>query len=567
MEQREKRRKKLKNRILLNIFFVLGISLIISTFVSYFYFENIVKNQCIGEEKAKLKQLSDQIESMTEDINNFAKSIIGDMDVQEYIKGERGTTEFERAKKRAEMKEVLVFYNSLRTYSWCSSIELNNGENYTSLNLGTEDYLEFIQTIDEIAQFKEHTTWLYSNPYHVENVGNEGELILFRSDMKDVNNFHQSIGTLFIQVHFKYFTDQIDSYTMASENLSLLGSDDSIIYQKGELKEDDGYLLYEPIEGTTWKLCTMISYQYLWEQCQFVFYFFLVTFVITITLVLSITSRFLGRIIMPITELSEHMKKTDYHMLQMEKHINTEDEIQTLYECYEEMLIEIQKGVTQRLEYEKQKTDMRFAIMLSQTNPHYLYNVLNTVVYLAAASRNKEVVEITKALIYTLQETLMVGEGNIETSVEKELELTRNYLSIQKYRYPNMFEVVITCEETLKDCLLPKIVIQPLVENALIHGILPRGKQGTIEIDIFMRDEMLYIRIEDDGIGVAQEAIQTFTQGKYIVDKENGRNHIGIVNVKERIEYLYGEPYGMWILEREEGGTRVILKLPTKRDE
>ena len=240
----------------------------------------------------------------------------------------------------------------------------------------------------------------------------------------------------------------------------------------------------------------------------------------------------------PVTELSKQMERTEYGKQQPIHIVHTGDEIEILYQCFQDMMTELYKGEQERIAYEKQKRDMEYDITLSQINPHYLYNVLNTVVYLSAAGKNQDVVKIVHSLIYTLHETLKVGDGNVETTIEKELELTKCYLDIQRYRYPDVFQVEVKCEEGLKDCLVPKTMIQPLVENAILHGILPTEASGKIWIIIQKQGEKLCVMVKDEGIGVSKEQLKRFKQGESMAENKT-RKHIGVENVCDRIHYLY----------------------------
>ena len=174
--------------------------------------------------------------------------------------------------------------------------------------------------------------------------------------------------------------------------------------------------------------------------------------------------------------------------------------------------------------------------------------------------------KIVHSLIYTLHETLKVGDGNVETTIEKELELTKCYLDIQRYRYPDVFQVEVKCEEGLKDCLVPKTMIHPLVENAILHGILPTEASGKIWIIIQKQGGKLCVMVKDEGIGVSKEQLKRFKQGETMAENKT-RKHIGVENVRERIRYLYGEGFGMEIQSTQGKGTTVILTLPVKRAE
>lgn len=586
MEREKVKKKQLKWRILLNITIVLTISMVFSTIAGYVYFEKVVREQKISDERAKLKQVSNQITFMTEDIEKFARNIIVDEILQETLEEKPFENEFQKVSNRYDIIKRLTFYNSLRTYIGSSFLELNDGERYSSSSSAMEDdYLNRKFGIEELGQYNERADYVYSNPYYGLDTGKTQPVICYRAKMWDKYDFGSQQGTLYMEIYLDYFLKQIRTYGKEYKNVCLLGNDQKILYEKdregkiskyikgrvdlnldGVNKVKEGYLICEDIRAAGWKLCILITNQYLWQRSSFVLEFFLISFLFSMGMILIFTSRVMENMIQPITRLSEKMNQMDYQNLDMGEMIHTKDEIQTLYECFEKMLTEIRCGIEERILHEKQRKEMEFDIMLSQINPHYLYNVLNTVVYLAAAEKNDKVVKIGNSLIYTLQETLNVGEHNIDTTIEKELELTCCYVNIQEYRYPNTFQVVIECEEKLKQYLIPKTIIQPLVENSILHGILPLDRPGVINIKITANSSQLSIIVEDDGIGITDEKLQRFEEGENIAFEHNGRKHIGISNIRDRILYLYGEPYGMKILRRKSGGTKIELYLPMLKE-
>lgn len=582
MGRKKLKRKQLKWRILKNIFGVLAVSMILSSIAGYIYFEQIVRDQKISDERAKLQQVANQLAFMTEDIQKFAKSIIVDESLQELLEKETFQSEFERRRNYASVAKRLVFYNSLRQYIGSSILEMENGTYYgSSYSTVDEGYVERKLKNQAIVEYTQNARYIYSDPYYETENDAGPPMICYRILMWDKYHFGKPKGTLYMEVSLDYFLKQIQAYGENYENVCLLGNDQKILYEQdpgqiiqnylkagnelresGTYKTNGGYLISESIDASGWKLCTLITDRYLWQRSRFVLEFFLLSFLLSIGLTLVFASRIMENMTSPLSKLSGQMEKIGYGKLETIEMVSTGDEIQTLYECFEHMLHEIWEGEEKRIQYEKQKKEMEFDIMLSQINPHYLYNVLNTVVYLAAAEKNEKVVKIVRSLIYTLQETLNVGEHNVETTVEKELELTGCYLEIQKYRYPDMFQTNIQCQEELKQYLVPKTIIQPLVENAILHGILPKEVPGSIAVTISLMENGLYITVEDDGIGISREGMDLFYAGKEMSAGKNDRKHIGISNVRDRIRYLYGEMYGMEIVRRKEGGTRVILHLP-----
>lgn len=585
MEKRYIRKKSLKSRILRTLFIVLAFSMIFSTVISYVYFEKIVRKQVLEEEKAGLEQVASQLEFMIEDIQNFAAGIIADEDLQRVLNIKKTeSAAFDKVKKESEMSNRLVFYNSLRTYVASSFIVLADGKKYCSIGPNSaEEYMKEKMKIKELQDYIKNKEKIFSSPYYGVDNWISKQVVCFGSPMYNKFQFGEEQGMLYLEIYLEYFLKQVEAYGENQQNICLMGNNNEVLYegnqsgeisriiknQKKEIEEGSSkaggnYFICNNVGDSGWKLYVMITPEYLWQRCRFVFIFFSLSFVISLAAILFTTSRLMEQIIHPVTVLSRRMEKTHYNKLRVQEMVHTGDEIEILYQCYNDMVEEIQRGIEQQRIYEKRTKDMEFDIMLSQINPHYLYNVLNTVVYLSAAGKNKEVVKITNSLIFSLQETLRLGEKNIETTVEKELMLTQCYLDIQKYRYPDVFETVIECGEDLKQCLVPKTIIQPLVENGILHGILPLEEPGIIKVYIYKKEDFLCIEVEDNGEGISRERLEAFEKGEELIYEEKGRKHIGISNVRDRISYLYGEPYGMWMKRLPERGTKVTLHLPYK---
>lgn len=583
-KQRQKKQKQLGWRILGNISLILALSMIISTAVGYCYFMEVVRRQKISDERSRLVQVSNQITFMTEDIRRFAESILIDEELQNLLE-EDVSNEFLRQNRYDKVAKRLVFYNNLRTYISSSVLKMADGTYFgSSYNAMDTEYIA--QKLQEkgIAEY-ESGYYVYSDPYYGTDDQTGDAYICYRVKMYDKYHYGRFKATLYLEIRLDYFLDQVRSYGDAYDYVCLFGNRQKILYEQdkngvlqeslekqtpkttGIYKVTGGYLICDSIDAAGWTLCTLITNRYLFERSKFVLEFFILSFLASVGLILIFTSRRVGNMIRPVAELSEKMEKIAGGDVEPIEIVHTGDEIETLYECFDHMLQELAKSEQARIEFEKQKRDMEYDIMLSQINPHYIYNVLNTVVYLAAAGKNKDVVRIVHSLIYTLHDTLNIGEGSVETSIEKELELTRCYLDIQKYRYPSMFEVRISCEQGLEQCLIPKTIIQPLVENAILHGILPTEREGIVKVEITEENGRLKIQVLDNGMGISQKRLEQFQRGEEMASEKKERKHIGVNNVRDRIRYLYGEGYGMEITSQKGQGTGILLTLPVKRQQ
>lgn len=584
MEQRTIKKGKLKRRILWNIFMIWSGVMIISSVTGFWYFRNIVRKQAIKDEQIKLEQLEEQIEFIREDIDNFTKVIISDDVIQEALKVELKEDIFDQVKRKNTIAQRLSFFNNLRPYVAGAFMESAKGEKFvSSSDSNSAEHIELKFDTKEIVEFKRDLTAVFSEPYYgIDNWSKGKKIICYRSFIYNPYNFGEKLGTVYIEIYLDYFLKMLSSYgDEQNENIWLINERNQVLYgdekflevlssgsfdKDGINKTGENCVIMKAAGNTGWILYTRLTGTYLRKRSGFVLQFFVISFLLAITVILLFTSKMLENMINPISRLSEKMENTEYGKSVIEEVVHTDDEIQTLYECYNNMVEEIQKGIQQRIEYEKKTREMEFNIMLSQINPHYLYNVLHTVVYLSAMGKNKEVSTIINSLIYTLQETLKLGDKKIETTVEQELELTRCYMQIQEYRYPGMFQIQLECEESEKNCILPKTTIQPLVENALLHGILPTEKSGIIYIRISKEGQFLKIEVEDTGLGISRERLQMFENGKKMVYETGERQHIGVTNIRDRILYLYGEPCGMRIKRGERNGTTVTLKVPYMKE-
>ncbi len=579
-----KKKKKLKWRILIRVLTAVSISMTLSSLIGYVYFYKVITSQKISDELATQQQVVNQLNFINDDIENYSKSVIVDLVLQENFYDASFESEFARFKKSDTIVKRMVFYNSLKEYVASSFIDMKDGQLYGSgTNVNDEEGLRKKLSRDVFFNFINNSNWIFSQPYISDESWIKDPVVCYRADIWSTTEFGDKVGTFYVEIYLSYFTKQIELYSENYNNVYLLGSNQEVLFNKDEggkinsliknldlesangvYKIDGDYLLFTNVKKSNWKICTLISNEYLWLASKNVLNFFLMSFILSIGLVIFSTIKIIDKTTLPITKLSNKMSKSTYNKIELGKIVKTGDEIQTLYECYEHMIVEIERGIQERIESEKLKKEMEFDIMLSQTNPHYLYNVLNTIVYLAADANNEKIVSITNSLIYTLQTTLSVGEHGIDTTIADEIELTNCYVNIQKFRYPDMFDIKINCPEEIKNCKILKTSIQPLVENAIIHGILPTYKFGIVEVTVKAEKNQLVISVVDNGVGVNKKVLDNFMNNSEMILENGGRKHIGINNIRDRIEYLYGKPYTMRMSACKNGGTKIVLLLPNQ---
>ncbi|MFM1534964.1 sensor histidine kinase, partial [Helcococcus ovis] len=251
----------------------------------------------------------------------------------------------------------------------------------------------------------------------------------------------------------------------------------------------------------------------------------------------------------PLTNLVEEMKKVDESFSKIKIEYSDSIEIHTLKTEYNLLLDRI-KTLTKNIE-EKENSKRIFELkaLQSQINPHFIYNTLDTILWLIEFGENEKAIEVTKSLGMILRSTLSINQDFI--SLSNELEHVKNYMDIQKVRYDDKFEYVFEIDKNTLEILVPKLILQPIVENAIYHGIKPKKSKSFIKISSYIDDEDLIIKVENNGVDLE------FDNQNRIKTKLGG---IGMSNVEQRIKILCGNQYGIRMY-RQEDATVVEYRL------
>ena len=195
----------------------------------------------------------------------------------------------------------------------------------------------------------------------------------------------------------------------------------------------------------------------------------------------------------------------------------------------------------------------------SQINPHFLYNTLDIIVWMIENERQQDAARIVTALARLFRISLSKGKSIIP--IADEIEHVRNYLTIQTLRYKNKFEYTIEVEEAVKDCATIKLIIQPLVENAIYHSMVYMDGEGEITITAKSVGDEVQIIVADNGLGMTEEMVEKLLKGELSSSKKKGSG-IGVTNVNERIKLYFGQAYGLEVQSEPDEGTQMIIHLP-----
>lgn len=205
------------------------------------------------------------------------------------------------------------------------------------------------------------------------------------------------------------------------------------------------------------------------------------------------------------------------------------------------MVEDLKKSLKIISEKEKKEQQAKFSLLISQIDPHFIYNTINSINYLARRGRSEDVVTVNSALIAILQDRLRVNDIQITDSVRNEKKVIEQYIVIERYMYEGELSLVWEIEEGLMDAQIPKNMIQPLVENALFHGLIDEESgdlNGEIRIRIRSRDQDIVVEVRDNGLGMDEKKLHQVQNETYRPEDRGKR--IGLSNIRGRLYYLYG---------------------------
>ncbi len=329
-------------------------------------------------------------------------------------------------------------------------------------------------------------------------------------------------------------------YLMTCETLELVESEDYLQFVS--------FLAYEDILGAVRGQNTRSIL------------FFAVSVILSVSVILIFSRSFAGR----VERFRVQMHRAAQGQFELEE-IGGSDEIASLYDYLGTMIGEIQRLLAEvyqeRLHADRltiQQKDAEFKMLASQINPHFLYNTLETIRMKARRSGQGDIEEIVKMLAKIMRSYIQISET--DTPLSKEIELVECYLKIQQHRFGERIRYHICVEPALEDYKILPLVIQPIVENSIIHGLESKEGEGNIHISARKKDGCVVISVEDDGLGIPAGQLESMRQRLNRYDAR-GR-HIGVANVHQRVRLKYGEAYGVRIESEENRFTRVDIYLP-----
>ena len=343
---------------------------------------------------------------------------------------------------------------------------------------------------------------------------------------------------------------------LKSENIELIAS-----LPDGTHVEENVIYSIETLNGSHWRVVGVSFVQELitdsmWELGRIIIFVGLL-----ILIVMAVISFILSKVVSrPIRTFAEEMEQFEQNTADFTyEPVGGVREVRILSESFGHMVKKLQDlmGTIKDEQQNLRKTELR--ALQAQINPHFLYNTLDSISWMSERGKKDEVVEMVNALATLFR--ISISKGHELIPIRNEIQHAESYLQIQSYRYKNQFSYEFNVEEDCLDYLCNKITLQPIIENAIYHGINGLVDGGRITITVKSQDDNIVMTVEDNGNGMTDEQIET------IMNKDRSdKTGIGIKNVNDRLKIYFGNEYGITIHSELDEGTKVIILMPKVKE-
>lgn len=567
---------------------------VLGSVVFYALFSS-AKNNLIRENETSLIYMANSINSNIDSVRSSILSIQISSDVADYALG----TDFSDAKLRAKTHDFLQ-----NTYMSDSNFR-NTIIRSIVIGNNRPDHVQFVEA--SYSSSKVSKEFLISQPFFDQAVSDEGnptsgiikdpflnanvDIIPFvytvyhpyKSDAIGYVYTEMSANALSIPIKNSYPSVYNEYYIKMGDNIYFFNKDhfedvSSSFIISSQLNKN-GFTMIQntnpdnrgvlaisyPLGINDWYIIDCTDTSTIWNnlfRLLIVVLFIVITFSFLVGLLLH--RQLSNMVSIPVQKLTDRMVRIENGDFSRDLETEWDDELGDIGRTINTLAENVYSLMNQRIEDEKQKKDYEYQILQSQVNPHFLYNTLNSIKWMATIQKAPGIAEMTTALSRLLKD---ISKGtNTIISLRHELSLIDDYFTIQSYRYGGTISLIKDIEsDDLLDCSILRFTLQPLIENAIFHGIEPKGTSGTISIKIYRNDD-LFIEVRDDGVGMDVETAANYLNNTRKTESSLFKE-IGIGNVNKRLKYEFGEIYGMSIDSVINEYTNITIRIPYTRKE
>ncbi|WP_313563265.1 sensor histidine kinase [Ruminiclostridium cellobioparum] len=404
--------------------------------------------------------------------------------------------------------------------------------------------------------------------------GSEIALIVFKIDQSELFKTFKNFEFTLKHDLSVTSSNNIELYSFNTGNqrieLSKLQLDGDIPeISETRIGNDTIYYVCKTMQPSNWKLVIKISSNELLKDVKSEASIVIILCLIGLPIILMLINFLYIDLIRPLNLLIKKMLMIEKGTIGVTIDISRTDEIGYVIRSFNNMSQQIYTLINKVLKVQLAVKDSEIKALQAQINPHFLYNTLETINWKAKINGVEEISEMVGALSCIIDANLnRSGENTI--LLKKEIEYIKNYNLIISKRFGTKIAFVLNVADDTLNCKIPKLIIQPLIENSVYHGLEMKKGGGTIELNIYKSENILYINVSDDGLGISPGTLTSLNE-KMQEDIFNNieaniydSSKIGVINVHRRLKLLYGDEYGLVIHSRLRQGTSILIKIPAE---
>lgn len=354
--------------------------------------------------------------------------------------------------------------------------------------------------------------------------------------------------------HFTDFSSVLEKYP------ELLKEETAEI--RGEVFNQETFISSQTINRLDWKIIRLIEVEQVTSDVQNLSMWFRSLSILMACISVLYAVWYTKLLTKPLRKLVSACRQVEKGDLNVRVDVDTEDEFGHLGKTFNIMLEKLDEYFEHELEAEHKRSEMEFQILQAQINPHFLYNTLDSIKWLAVMQNVDNIAEMSTALINLLKYNL--GKIEADTTLKDEIESVKNYIVIQKYRYGDIFAFTTDISEEAMECRVIRFILQPLVENCIIHGFNDMEEDYRIHVSADIYDGKLHVKVIDNGSGIDKIRKNELNEG---IEKSKKFSHIGVKNIRERVKLYFGDEYDLLYDSEPNFATIAELILPVIRED
>lgn len=568
MKQWKKQFKK--NTIRYNIFFsMLFPTAFLIIFLSLGTSCLFLRNSFSLKKEAAFQQLeyiSDHLTFMMDSAENYSKAIISNTDVQQFMK-EAFYHPLNRSLQKNDKEMQQLILRIIQSTHFIHSVTLYTPDNMPLI--ATEPYSQshlsfplpdrliwgMREKQDIVNSRKRISVLSLQSPFYDTASGQLLGYIEIAIPEKKIANIYHDIA-----VEDTILMIDRDGLIQSCENNDLLHSEYAFLNELSSAKYTSVSLahstlfFYRYFPTLGWYIVNEVPLITFLQPLLILFLISLSMTVLAIILYIGVSHRISHTITAPLQDFVRHIEEMHEEELHTIKKIPCTSEIETLVHSFNSMVLAQNEIKLQLLGAETSKQILSLSLLQQQINPHFLYNTLDNICSLAELEEKETLIQLVMNLSAFYRSCL--SNGKMQITLKQELKISESYLEILHIRYPNKFTYDISCPEELMSCSCIKLLLQPIIENSIYHGIKELEKKGIIRIDCRPAQDTIQIILQDNGIGLTAEQLEQIWTQK--------NDHFGIQNIHQRIHLYYGDAYGLSMEIPAEGGCKTTITIPRK---